>query len=224
MTAPQREAAERAGASIRQDSVIQAAWRRFQPLRRSLPRGSPARRAILPQDPSRRSTPGSRPESLQFGRRGKILKRFRGQGPVRASRLLPRTRWRQRRGNGYARALVPPRRPRQVDALAEREADADVPDVQPGLNCIQPQPSSSSRPGSICDTAGEAASRMIVNATAALRRGAATNLGSAGARATAVVIRMGTSSPWSASAAYGSVGWMSRFLLRLRIPDRRRNR
>ena len=41
MTAPRREVAERAGASIRQDSVIQAAWRRFQPLRRSLPRGRP---------------------------------------------------------------------------------------------------------------------------------------------------------------------------------------
>ena len=41
MMAPRREVAERAGASIRQDSVIQAAWRRFQPLRRSLPRGRP---------------------------------------------------------------------------------------------------------------------------------------------------------------------------------------
>ena len=41
MMPPRREVAERAGASIRQDSVIQAAWRRFQPLRRSLPRGRP---------------------------------------------------------------------------------------------------------------------------------------------------------------------------------------
>ena len=41
MTAPRGEVAERADASIRQDSVIQAAWRRFQPLRRSSPRGRP---------------------------------------------------------------------------------------------------------------------------------------------------------------------------------------
>ena len=32
MTAPRGEVAERADASIRQDSVTQAAWRRFQPL------------------------------------------------------------------------------------------------------------------------------------------------------------------------------------------------
>ena len=41
MTAPRGEVAERADASIRQDSVTQAAWRRFQPLRRSSPRGRP---------------------------------------------------------------------------------------------------------------------------------------------------------------------------------------
>ena len=42
--------AERADASIRQDSVIQAAWRRFQPLRRSSPRGRP-RPAISATEP-----------------------------------------------------------------------------------------------------------------------------------------------------------------------------
>ena len=36
--------------------------------------------------------------SLQFGRCGKILTRFRGQGPARAAYLLPRSRWCQRRG------------------------------------------------------------------------------------------------------------------------------
>ena len=41
MTAPRGEVAERADASIRQDFVTQAAWRRFQPLRRSSPRGRP---------------------------------------------------------------------------------------------------------------------------------------------------------------------------------------
>ena len=41
MTAPRGAVAERADASIRQDSVTQAAWRRFQPLRRSSPRGRP---------------------------------------------------------------------------------------------------------------------------------------------------------------------------------------
>ena len=41
MTAPRGEVAERADVSIRQDSVTQAAWRRFQPLRRSSPRGRP---------------------------------------------------------------------------------------------------------------------------------------------------------------------------------------
>ena len=63
----------------------------------------------------RQSTPGARPELLQFRCRGSILTCFGGQGTARAGHVLPRPWWRQRRGRQLLREpplqVLPPRCP-----------------------------------------------------------------------------------------------------------------
>ena len=106
MTAPRGEVAERADASIRQDSVTQAAWRRFQPLpstkaQQSLSQFHEA--AILRPGPY--PSPGTARSRTRHPRHTSFL---HGVEPSRSSMLIPP-------GPGRPRVPRPRRRPAHPD-------------------------------------------------------------------------------------------------------------